>query len=345
MPSGVSPSFVTHTILVSAFVYWAGSRTKSKASRGVTPRAIAVPSPRIIVADGSSLPRVPVQLRHRDEAGIGEPGGAVLRDLAVLRAGGHLDERLARRVLDEDDRVPLVVLAADHDGVGAPLPQDPSPDALEHRTHTVAVTGVRVATGPGAVPAVGAFGELQQVEHHDRCLELALDELLDLLLGRSDRHRRPSFLLLRRARDRELRIAFGRQVVVEVGDQVGPHGPIPGVVPQVPELARVLVDPVQLAFSALVGDGAARPALREAEASGDGLGQEAEELLEPVGLPHGAGLVRRAQPAVTVDRAHVHPVAGELAVPLAQRALTVRAGRGRQGRALHRLRRLDAGDG
>src|SRR5262249_60330749 len=121
---------------------------------------IPVPSPGIIAAAGRSPPRVPVQLRHRDEAGVGEPVSAVLRDLAVLRAGGHLDERLARRVLDEDDRVPLVVLAADHDGVGAPLPQDPSPDALEHRTHTVAVTGVRVATGPAAVTAVGAFADL-----------------------------------------------------------------------------------------------------------------------------------------------------------------------------------------
>src|SRR5262249_59372127 len=111
MPSGVSPSFVTHTILVSAFVYWAGSRTKSKASRGVTPRAIAVPSPRIIVADGSSLPRVPVQLRHRDEAGIGEPRGAVLRDLAVLRARGHLDESLSRRGIGEDNPAPPAALS------------------------------------------------------------------------------------------------------------------------------------------------------------------------------------------------------------------------------------------
>src|SRR5262249_59929633 len=104
---------------------------------GVSAGGVAVPSPRIIVADGSSLPRVPVQLRHSDEAGISEPGGAVLRDLAVLRAGGHLDERLARRVLDEDDRVPLVVLAADHDGGGAPLPQGPSPHPPQHPTPPV----------------------------------------------------------------------------------------------------------------------------------------------------------------------------------------------------------------
>src|SRR5262249_58637667 len=127
MPSGVSPSFVTHTILVSAFVYWAGSRTKSKASRGVTPRAIAVPSPRIIVADGSSLPRVPVQLRHRDEAGIGEPGGAGPRDPAVLPAGGHLDGRPARPGLHRGDRVPLLLLSADHHRGRAPPPHEPSP--------------------------------------------------------------------------------------------------------------------------------------------------------------------------------------------------------------------------
>src|SRR5881396_2135901 len=81
MPSAVSPSLVTHTILVSAFVYWAGSRTKSNASCGVTPRATAVPSPRIIANESSSVPGVPVQLGHRDEARVGEPGGTVLRHL------------------------------------------------------------------------------------------------------------------------------------------------------------------------------------------------------------------------------------------------------------------------
>ena len=45
MPSGVSASLVTQTILVSAFVYWAGSSTKSNTSSGVTPVATAVPSP------------------------------------------------------------------------------------------------------------------------------------------------------------------------------------------------------------------------------------------------------------------------------------------------------------
>src|SRR5437763_14058474 len=46
MPSGVSPSLVTQIILVSARVYWAGSRTKSKTSSGVTPLIVIVPSPR-----------------------------------------------------------------------------------------------------------------------------------------------------------------------------------------------------------------------------------------------------------------------------------------------------------
>src|SRR2546429_9292339 len=77
MPSAVSPSLVTHTILVSAFVYWAGSRTKSNASCGVTPRATAVPSPRIITNESSSVSRFAVHLRHRDEARVGETGGAV----------------------------------------------------------------------------------------------------------------------------------------------------------------------------------------------------------------------------------------------------------------------------
>src|SRR5262245_3851335 len=45
MPFGISPSFVTHRILVSAFVYCAGSSTKSKTSCGVTPSITSVPSP------------------------------------------------------------------------------------------------------------------------------------------------------------------------------------------------------------------------------------------------------------------------------------------------------------
>src|SRR5437868_5775658 len=167
MPSAVSPSLVTHTILVSAFVYWAGSRTKSNASCGVTPRATAVPSPRIITGEGSSGPRLAVQLRHRDEARVGETGGAVLRHLFVLRARRHVDERLARRVLDEDHRVPVVGVPTDHDRVGPPLPEDPTPDLLEHRAHAVAVARVGVASRLRAVAAVsavsaGALGELEQ---------------------------------------------------------------------------------------------------------------------------------------------------------------------------------------
>ena len=45
IPSCVSASFVTHTIFVSAFVYWAGSSTKSNASCAVTPSTKTVPSP------------------------------------------------------------------------------------------------------------------------------------------------------------------------------------------------------------------------------------------------------------------------------------------------------------
>src|SRR5437667_5575326 len=152
MPSAVSPSLVTHTILVSAFVYWAGSRTKSNASCGVTPRATAVPSPRIITDERSSVPRFPVQLRHRDETRVGEPGGAILRDLLVLGARRHVDERLARRVLDEDHRVPFVGVPTDHDRIGAPLPQDPRAGPLEHRAHAVAVARVGVAPRLHAVP-------------------------------------------------------------------------------------------------------------------------------------------------------------------------------------------------
>src|SRR5215216_690877 len=47
IPSGVSASFVTHTIFVSAFVYCAGSMTKSKTSCGDTPGTKASPAPRI----------------------------------------------------------------------------------------------------------------------------------------------------------------------------------------------------------------------------------------------------------------------------------------------------------
>ena len=55
IPSGVSASLVTQTILVSALVYWAGSRTKSKTSSGVTPRTTAVPSP--LITSGLDLHR------------------------------------------------------------------------------------------------------------------------------------------------------------------------------------------------------------------------------------------------------------------------------------------------
>src|SRR5437868_4463306 len=195
MPSAVSPSLVTHTILVSAFVYWAGSRTKSNASCGVTPRATAVPSPRIIANESSSVSRFAVQLRHRDEARVGETGGAILRHLLVLRARRHVDERLARRVLDEDHCVPLVCVPTDHDGVGPPLPQDPGAGLLEHRAHAVAVARVRVAprlrVAPVAAVSGRALRELEEVEHHDRRLEVAVEERLDLLLGRSDRHLLP----------------------------------------------------------------------------------------------------------------------------------------------------------
>src|SRR5205823_7656903 len=59
MPSGVSPSLVTQIILVSALVYWAGSRTKSKTSSGVTPLMMTVPSPRTPMR--SYLPGVDVR--------------------------------------------------------------------------------------------------------------------------------------------------------------------------------------------------------------------------------------------------------------------------------------------
>src|SRR5437667_9379838 len=159
MPSAVSPSLVTHTILVSAFVYWAGSRTKSNASCGVTPRATAVPSPRIITDERSSVPRFPVQLRHRDETRVGEPGGAILRDLLVLGARRHVDERLARRVLDEDHRVPFVRVPTDHDRISAPLPHHQSPPLVEHRAHADAVTRVGVDPRLHSVPSASALAQ------------------------------------------------------------------------------------------------------------------------------------------------------------------------------------------
>src|SRR2546421_12950587 len=108
MPSAVSPSLVTHTILVSAFVYWAGSRRKSNASCGVTPRATAVPSPRIITNESSSVSRFAVQLRHRDEARVGETGGAIPPHLLGLPARRHLRGSLARPGLRHGHPGPLV---------------------------------------------------------------------------------------------------------------------------------------------------------------------------------------------------------------------------------------------
>src|SRR5579863_6361311 len=68
IPSATSASFVTHTILVSALVYWAGSRTKSKTSSGVTPCTTAVPSPRIMGASGH-WPGADVRWVRADPAG------------------------------------------------------------------------------------------------------------------------------------------------------------------------------------------------------------------------------------------------------------------------------------
>src|SRR5215468_2382968 len=171
----------THRVTRRAATGRSGARPAKGKPR--TPAAIATDAPRSVVtetalsccgwcdAEGAgwagSLPGVAVDLRHRDEAGVGEPGGPVLGYVAVLRAGRHLEERLTRRVLDEDDGVPLVVLAADHHGVGPALPQDPAPDLLEHRADTFAVAGVRIATRSLAI-AAGALGEPQQVQHDDR---------------------------------------------------------------------------------------------------------------------------------------------------------------------------------
>src|SRR5438552_16903528 len=55
IPSSVSASLVTQTILVSALVYWAGSRTKSNTSWGVTPGTNAMASPRRVMR--GDLPR------------------------------------------------------------------------------------------------------------------------------------------------------------------------------------------------------------------------------------------------------------------------------------------------
>src|SRR6266403_843941 len=49
IPSSVSASLVTHTILVSALVYWAGSSTKSNTSCGVTPGTNTTASPRRVM--------------------------------------------------------------------------------------------------------------------------------------------------------------------------------------------------------------------------------------------------------------------------------------------------------
>src|SRR5512132_2166595 len=151
--------------------------------------------------------------------------------------------------------------------------------------------------------------------------------------------------LLCGAGDGELRLPPRGQAVVQVGDEIRTHRQVPGVVPEVAELVRVLVDPVQLTLGAVVGDGAAWATVRQPETSRDLLWEVAEEFLEAVRFADGAGLVRGARPPVAVDRAHVHPVAGELAVSLAQRPLASGAGRRRQRRALHRRRRLHSGDG
>ena len=118
-------------------------------------------------------------------------------------------------------------------------------------------------------------------------------------------------------------LAFRRQAVVEVGDEVLAQRRVVGIVPAVDELVRIVLDVVQLALGAVVRDRAHRPDAAAEHAGGR------EELLEAVRFADGRRLVRGAQPAVAVDRPQVHAVAGELRVPLAQHTLATGAGGGR----------------
>src|SRR5438270_3573128 len=99
MPSGVSPSLVTQIILVSALVYWAGSRTKSKTSSGVTPLMTTVPSPRTAmrltsprVDVGSLLPCAGWSRRSALEGG-GDPAAGVggIDDVVDLEVGRRVE--------------------------------------------------------------------------------------------------------------------------------------------------------------------------------------------------------------------------------------------------------------
>src|SRR5665213_1701776 len=104
MPSGVSASLVTQTILVSALVYCAGSSTKSNTSSGVTASATVVPSPLIMA--GPPLHLAPRVTRRQPSAAFQSPRkvmGLEVIAMVIGQLGPGLqadDERDARRLSD-----------------------------------------------------------------------------------------------------------------------------------------------------------------------------------------------------------------------------------------------------
>src|SRR5882757_6274808 len=132
-------------------------------------------------------------------------------------------------------------------------------------------------------------------------------------------------------------LAFLRERVVQVGDEVFANSLALGVVPTVLELVGIFVDLVELAFGSVVLDAAHRALTAEHA----GL---REPLLQAVRLADRRLLVRGAEPTVAVNGAHVHPVAGELRVPFAEHALASGTGCSRQRRALRPCGRGHTGD-
>ena len=157
MPSGVSAILVTQTILVSALVYWAGSRTKSKASSGVTPWAIVVPSPRTMMSpltqENAAEPHA-LRLRPAADTGrrslghgvtalrCGDPSvtGPSARSAGVLELDDDSEVGLLGDLDEEVVELVMMVGARLADGLGATAPgevvivcgpDDPVPDDAE----------------------------------------------------------------------------------------------------------------------------------------------------------------------------------------------------------------------
>src|SRR6516165_1429672 len=107
IPLGKSASFVTQIIFVSALTYCAGSRTKSKASSGVTPRATVDPSPLTIRCSRDHLFELSAQYSSAAEVAMGEEetpserGDNAETDHDAIRRPVRMHRRRGRHLVEQ----------------------------------------------------------------------------------------------------------------------------------------------------------------------------------------------------------------------------------------------------